>query len=61
MPGAVGGSVHVALYGAELTSGWNSGDWHAHAGVGAIRTELSVQVDAMVFDAADRSRLVAAA
>jgi hypothetical protein len=49
----------LRYYGAELTSGWNSGDWHVHAGVGAVRTELSVQVNALTFDASDRSRLVA--
>ena len=52
---------HVALnyYGAELTSGWAAGSWHAYAGIGAVRTELAVQVDALTFDVRDRSRLVA--
>lgn len=52
---------HVALnyYGVELTSGWTAGSWHAHAGVGAARTELAVQVDALTFGVRDRSRLVA--
>lgn len=52
---------HLALnyYGGELTSGWNAESWHAHAGVGAVRTEFAVQVDALTFDVRDRSRLVA--
>ncbi len=46
-------------YGIELTSGWTAASWHAHASVGAARTELAVQVDALTFDVRDRSRLVA--
>jgi hypothetical protein len=45
-------------YGIELVSGWRLGPWHAHAGVGFVRTELAVQVDALTFDVRDRSRLV---
>lgn len=51
--------VALEYYGAELTSAWAAGPWHAHAGVGAARTELAVQVDALTFDVRDRSRLVA--
>jgi hypothetical protein len=51
--------VALNYYGAELTSGWTAGSWHVHAGVGAARTELAVQVDALTFDVRDRSRLVA--
>ena len=46
-------------YGVDLTSGWNAGPWHSHASLGAARTELQVQVDALTFDVRDRSRLVA--
>ena len=46
-------------YGIDLTSNWRSSAWHWHAGVGAVRTELQVQVDAFTFDVHDRSRLVA--
>lgn len=46
-------------YGAELTSGWTAGSWHWHASLGAARTELEVQVDALTYDVRDRSRLVA--
>jgi hypothetical protein len=52
---------HVMLnyYGLEATSGWTAESWHAHASVGAARTELAVQVDALTFGVRDRSRLVA--
>lgn len=46
-------------YGVDVTSGWSSGGWRWHAGVGVVRTELQVQVDALTFDVHDRSRLVA--
>jgi hypothetical protein len=52
---------HIMLnyYGLEATSEWTAGSWHAHASVGAARTEFAVQVDALTFDVRDRSRLVA--
>jgi hypothetical protein len=52
---------HVKLnyYGLEATSGWTVESWHAHASVGAARTEFAVQVDALTFGVHDRSRLVA--
>ncbi|HEY0661318.1 MAG TPA: hypothetical protein VGD21_08395 [Lysobacter sp.] len=46
-------------YGVELASGWATGSWHWHASLGAARTELEVQVDALTYDVRDRSRLVA--
>ena len=46
-------------YGADLTAGWGVGTWHWHAGVGLVRTELAVQVDARTFSVRDRSRLLA--
>jgi hypothetical protein len=46
-------------YGVELTSAWNASVWQAHVGLGAVRSELAVQVDALTFDERDRSRLVA--
>lgn len=46
-------------YGADLTAGWNAGAWHLHAGVGAVRTELAVQVDALTDGVRDRTRLLA--
>jgi hypothetical protein len=52
-------TLALNYYGAELTSGWTAGSWHAHAGAGAARTELTVQVDAFTFTFHDRSRLVA--
>lgn len=51
--------VALNYYGVDLTSAWSAGPWQAHAGVGASRTELVVQVDALTFDMRDRSRLVA--
>jgi len=51
--------IKLNHYGIELTSGWTTGPWHWHAGLGAARTELEVQVDALTFDVRDRSRLVA--
>lgn len=51
--------IALSYYGAEITSGWSAGSWHAHAGLGAARTELAVQVDALTFDVRDRSRLSA--
>jgi hypothetical protein len=46
-------------YGLEATSEWTAESWHAHVSLGAARTELAVQVDALTFDVRDRSRLVA--
>ncbi len=46
-------------YGADLTAGWNAGAWHLHGGVGAVRTELAVQVDALTDGVRDRTRLLA--
>lgn len=50
----------VALnhYGIDLTSSWRVDPWRWHAGLGLVRTEPEVQVDALTFDFHDRSRLV---
>ncbi|MGH9551264.1 MAG: hypothetical protein ACRD3W_17910 [Terriglobales bacterium] len=45
--------------GIDVTAGLRLGTWNWHAGLGVVRTELGVQVDALVFDLHDRSRLVA--
>ena len=50
--------VTLNYYGIDLTSGWAAGRWNWHASVGAARTELAVQVDALTFDVRDRSRVV---
>jgi len=52
---------HIKLnyYGVEATSAWSAESWHAHASVGVVRTEFSVQVDALTFNVHDRSYLVA--
>ena len=51
--------VALNYYGAEVTSAWIAGSWEAHVGLGAVRTELAVQVDSLTFNERDRSRLVA--
>jgi hypothetical protein len=53
-----GDRIALNDYGIEATAAWTSGPWHAHAGLGGVRTELAVQVDALTFDVRDRSRLV---
>jgi hypothetical protein len=49
----------VDYYGGDATLGRNAGPWHWHLTLGAVRTELAVQVNARVFDQRDRSRLAA--
>ncbi len=44
-------------YGIDATAGWEAGEWKWHAGAGIVRTQLSVQVDALVLASRDRSRL----
>lgn len=44
-------------YGIDATAGWDAGEWKWHAGAGIARTQLSVQVDALVLASRDRSRL----
>ena len=51
--------VTLNHYGLELTAGWQADAWLWHAGVGAVRSEPEVQVDALTYDVRDRSRLVA--
>lgn len=51
----------VALnhYGLDLTATTGRGPWRWHGGLGVIRNEPQVQVDARVYDARDRTRLLA--
>jgi hypothetical protein len=51
----------VALnhYGLDLTAAVGDGAWRWHVGLGAVRVEPEVQVDALVYDARDRTRLIA--
>lgn len=51
--------IKLNYYGIDLTSAWTAGAWQWHADLGAARTELEVQVDALTYDVRDRSRLVA--
>jgi hypothetical protein len=46
-------------YGADATLAWGDGDWRWHATLGVVRTEPTVQVDALVFTVRDNSHLVA--
>jgi hypothetical protein len=46
-------------YGTELEATFGRGRWRGLAGVGAVRNELQVQVDALTYGVRDRSRLVA--
>jgi hypothetical protein len=41
--------VALNYYGADLIAGGGRGDWHWHAGLGVVRTELAVQLDALTF------------
>ena len=51
--------VALNYYGVEVESAWNAGGWQAHIGLGAVRSELAVQVNSLTFDERDRSQLVA--
>jgi hypothetical protein len=51
--------VDLNYYGADLTAGWRRGGWHGYAGVGLVRTELTVRLDALTYSVRDRSRLTA--
>lgn len=50
--------VSLHHHGLELGIAAGTGAWRWHAGVGALRNEAQVQVDALVYDARDRTRLV---
>lgn len=51
--------VTLNYYGADLTAGWQRATWQWHAGIGWMRTELGVQVDAVTGAFRDRTRLTA--
>ena len=51
--------LQLDLYGIEVAASRAVGAWRWHAGVGAVRTELEVQVDAVTFGFRDRTRLTA--
>jgi hypothetical protein len=44
-------------YGIDAILGWDTDDWRWYASAGIARTQLSVQVNAQVFNVNDRSRL----
>lgn len=49
--------ISLDLYGLELVPAIDAGAWQWHASLGAMRTELAVQVDALTYDVHDLSRL----
>lgn len=51
--------VSLNYYGVDLTAGWQQATWQWHAGIGWMRTELGVQVDAVTGSFRDRTRLTA--
>lgn len=51
--------IALNYYGVDSTFGWGHGPWRWHATGGLVRTEPSVQIDALVFTVRDRSHLVA--
>jgi hypothetical protein len=50
-------AFNTDYWGGDATLGWNTGEWRWHASAGLVRTRLSVQVDALVFQLRDRSHL----
>jgi len=51
--------ILLNLYGLDATTAWRRGDWSFHGTLGVVRTDLEVQVDALVFENRDRSKLTA--
>jgi hypothetical protein len=51
--------VALNYYGADVTAAGGRGDWHWHGGIGIVRTELEVRLDALTFSFRDRTRLTA--
>jgi len=51
--------ILLNLYGADATAAYRRGDWSFHGTLGAVRSDLEVQVDALVFENHDRSKLTA--
>lgn len=51
--------IHLNYHGADVTVSGDRGAWQWHAGIGAVRTELEVRVDALTFSIRDRTRLLA--
>jgi hypothetical protein len=49
--------VDLRYVGADLTLAWRTGQWQWHAGGGAVKTDFSVEVDALTDGVRDRSRL----
>lgn len=51
--------IQLDYYGGDLTAAWTTHGWQAYAGIGVVRSEFTVHVDAFTFDVHDRSELVA--
>ena len=47
------------LYGLDATTAYRRGDWSFHGTLGAVRSDLEVRVNALVFENNDRSKLTA--
>ena len=53
--------IDLDYYGADATASWRFEGWRAHLGVGVVRTDLAVQVDALTLGQRDRSLLTSRA
>ena len=53
--------IDLDYYGADATASWRFEGWRAHLGVGVVRTDLAVQVDALTSGQRDRSLLTSRA
>jgi hypothetical protein len=49
--------VTLNYYGVDLTAAGGRRDWHWHGGLGLVRTELAVQLDALTISFRDRTYL----
>ena len=50
----------VNYLGADATAAWRRGDWSWHAAAGLVKTRLTAQVDALIFDVNERTKLTSA-
>ena len=50
----------VNYVGADATAAWRRGDWSWHAAAGLVKTRLTAQVDALIFDVNERTKLTSA-
>ena len=50
----------VNYVGADATAAWRRGDWSWHAAAGLVKTRLTAQVDALIFNVNERTKLTSA-